>query len=161
MPAPFAAPATFNAAVAQSVEHQLPKLRVAGSNPVCRSKYKALKISDLKLIFNAFIHPYTYTLTRKKATANADSGTPGSDCGLQPNSPTDSSPDSSPSNRPTNQLTDRPTNRRNSRHDDWRNDPQSHPIQTNTTIQSANDRDLPPLQTATRRSKATVSTATQ
>ena len=25
------------AAVAQSVEHQLPKLRVAGSNPVCRS----------------------------------------------------------------------------------------------------------------------------
>ena len=27
-----------NAAVAQSVEHQLPKLRVAGSSPVCRSK---------------------------------------------------------------------------------------------------------------------------
>ena len=29
---------TPNAEVAQSVEHQLPKLRVAGSNPVCRSK---------------------------------------------------------------------------------------------------------------------------
>ena len=28
----------FHAAVAQLVEHQLPKLRVAGSNPVCRSK---------------------------------------------------------------------------------------------------------------------------
>ena len=27
-----------NAAVAQSVEHQLPKLRVAGSSPVCRSQ---------------------------------------------------------------------------------------------------------------------------
>ena len=26
-----------DAAVAQLVEHQLPKLRVAGSNPVCRS----------------------------------------------------------------------------------------------------------------------------
>lgn len=49
------------------IKIQLPKLRVAGSNPVCRSKYKALKISDLKLIFNAFIHPYTYTLTRKKS----------------------------------------------------------------------------------------------
>ena len=29
-----------NAAVAQLVEHQLPKLRVAGSNPVCRSLFK-------------------------------------------------------------------------------------------------------------------------
>ena len=29
-----------NAAVAQLVEHQLPKLRVAGSSPVCRSKHK-------------------------------------------------------------------------------------------------------------------------
>ncbi len=29
--------ASANAAVAQLVEHQLPKLRVAGSNPVCRS----------------------------------------------------------------------------------------------------------------------------
>ena len=28
----------IDAAVAQLVEHQLPKLRVAGSNPVCRSK---------------------------------------------------------------------------------------------------------------------------
>ena len=27
-----------NGAIAQLVEHQLPKLRVAGSNPVCRSK---------------------------------------------------------------------------------------------------------------------------
>ena len=27
-----------NAAVAQLVEHQLPKLRVAGSSPVCRSQ---------------------------------------------------------------------------------------------------------------------------
>ena len=27
-----------NAAVAQLVEHQLPKLRVAGSSPVCRSR---------------------------------------------------------------------------------------------------------------------------
>ena len=30
----------LNAAVAQLVEHQLPKLRVAGSSPVCRSKEK-------------------------------------------------------------------------------------------------------------------------
>ena len=29
--------ASHNAAVAQLVEHQLPKLRVAGSSPVCRS----------------------------------------------------------------------------------------------------------------------------
>ena len=35
----FCAPkAEANAAVAQLVEHQLPKLRVAGSSPVCRSK---------------------------------------------------------------------------------------------------------------------------
>ena len=32
-----------NAAVAQSVEHQLPKLRVAGSSPVCRSTFIATK----------------------------------------------------------------------------------------------------------------------
>ena len=32
----------FHAAVAQLVEHQLPKLRVAGSNPVYRSKDKRL-----------------------------------------------------------------------------------------------------------------------
>ena len=30
----------MHAVVAQSVEHQLPKLRVAGSNPVYRSKNK-------------------------------------------------------------------------------------------------------------------------
>ena len=33
-----------SAAVAQSVEHQLPKLRVASSSLVCRSIIKALKI---------------------------------------------------------------------------------------------------------------------
>lgn len=35
----------FNrAAVAQLVEHQLPKLRVASSSLVCRSKYKQMKV---------------------------------------------------------------------------------------------------------------------
>ena len=35
-----------NAAVAQLVEHQLPKLRVAGSSPVCRSKMLNARISS-------------------------------------------------------------------------------------------------------------------
>ena len=39
------------AAVAQLVEHQLPKLRVAGSSPVCRScmNNKSLSIERLSL----------------------------------------------------------------------------------------------------------------
>ena len=36
--------ALANAVVAQLVEHQLPKLRVAGSSPVCRSLPKNLKV---------------------------------------------------------------------------------------------------------------------
>ena len=37
--------ALHNAAVAQLVEHQRPKLRVAGSSPVCRSKESSDSIS--------------------------------------------------------------------------------------------------------------------
>ncbi len=40
------------AAVAQLVEHQLPKLRVASSSLVCRSTDKVLKISELTFILN-------------------------------------------------------------------------------------------------------------
>ena len=32
---------------------QLPKLRVAGSSPVCRSNRKSLKIRQLHLVYNA------------------------------------------------------------------------------------------------------------
>ena len=44
------------AVVAQLVEHQLPKLRVAGSSPVYRSnKEKGLEISDIILISAVFL----------------------------------------------------------------------------------------------------------
>ncbi len=43
--------AVENAAVAQLVEHQLPKLRVAGSNPVCRSQQNILKARKVCIIF--------------------------------------------------------------------------------------------------------------
>ncbi len=36
----------------------LPKLRVAGSSPVCRSKHKALKTSKLQSVFNALFCIY-------------------------------------------------------------------------------------------------------
>lgn len=35
--------------------NQLPKLRVAGSNPVYRSKVKSLKINRFRWIFNGFV----------------------------------------------------------------------------------------------------------
>ena len=40
----------LDAAVAQLVEHQLPKLRVASSSLVCRSNIKALYIRNLMMI---------------------------------------------------------------------------------------------------------------
>ena len=43
-------PKSENAGIAQLVEHQLPKLRVAGSNPVSRSK----KIKELAEKANSF-----------------------------------------------------------------------------------------------------------
>ena len=47
------------AVVAQLVEHQLPKLRVASSSLVYRSQHKPLKISPLAPIFRGFFL-YTY-----------------------------------------------------------------------------------------------------
>ena len=44
-----------NAAVAQLVEHQLPKLRVAGSSPVCRSKQKRLIIRQMTRLSISFL----------------------------------------------------------------------------------------------------------
>ncbi len=41
----------LNANVAQLVEHQLPKLRVAGSNPVIRSKRKDATNVSLRFFF--------------------------------------------------------------------------------------------------------------
>ena len=46
---------TKHAVVAQLVEHQLPKLRVASSSLVYRSQGKVLKISKLQLVSNAFL----------------------------------------------------------------------------------------------------------
>ena len=62
----FCAPkAEANAAVAQLVEHQLPKLRVAGSSPVCRSWKK--RISDdrfpLFLLYTSFYGTGSYFCT--------------------------------------------------------------------------------------------------
>ena len=53
----FCAPkAEANAAVAQLVEHQLPKLRVAGSSPVCRSWKK--RISDDRFPLFCYIQAF-------------------------------------------------------------------------------------------------------
>jgi hypothetical protein len=68
-----------------------------------------LKISDLKLIFNAFIHPYTYTLTRKKSYR---------ECGFRHSrirlrtaaQLTDRQQPGQQPIQPTNQSTDRSTN---------------------------------------------------
>ena len=48
------------AAVAQSVEHQLPKLRVASSSLVCRSRFKSFRLlltlyNNLGTIFIPFV----------------------------------------------------------------------------------------------------------
>ena len=44
-----------DAVVAQSVEHQLPKLRVAGSTPVYRSRRKSLIINTMCVIIGGFV----------------------------------------------------------------------------------------------------------
>ena len=44
----------------------LPKLRVAGSSPVCRSKHKALKTSKLQSVFNAL-----YCIYHRKIALNS------------------------------------------------------------------------------------------
>ncbi len=54
---------TTSAEVAQLVEHQLPKLRVAGSSPVFRSINKALKINFITLDFGAFFISKSLVLT--------------------------------------------------------------------------------------------------
>ena len=51
------------AAVAQLVEHQLPKLRVTGSSPACRSsvfKANILIVKSISLYFLYFVHLQTY-----------------------------------------------------------------------------------------------------
>ena len=46
----------FNrAAVAQLVEHQLPKLRVASSSLVCRSKYKQMEVKGFTSSRRTFV----------------------------------------------------------------------------------------------------------
>ena len=53
----FCAPkAEANAAVAQLVEHQLPKLRVAGSSPVCRSWKRGFLMTDF--LFFCYIQAF-------------------------------------------------------------------------------------------------------
>ncbi len=48
-----------HAVVAQLVEHQLPKLRVAGSSPVYRSDTKGVETQPIKLVSTPLILRYS------------------------------------------------------------------------------------------------------
>lgn len=58
--------APFNAEVAQLVEHQLPKLRVAGSSPVFRSKCKSSNYSIYKGFLTKKLLFFFFIISKRK-----------------------------------------------------------------------------------------------